>query len=114
MNTEQKGSGVSRRKFLGAVAGAGGVMFAPAIVLNLPQPARAQGRRRFVIREDRFTRIFPNLPPFAVSTPALEAALIQITAPGGVMDAKDNLAAGPVLLITDPTLRVNNPDNTTH
>src|SRR5919197_438007 len=33
---------------------------------------------------------------------------------GGALDAKDNLAAGPVSLITDPSLSANNPNNPTH
>jgi hypothetical protein len=35
-------------------------------------------------------------------------------APGGLLDAKDQLSAGPVALITDPALSVNNPNNPTH
>ena len=39
------------------------------------------------------------------------SALREIGAPGGIMDADDDLAAGPVQLILDPGLRRNNPDN---
>ena len=59
----------------------------------------AQQQRRFFIQEDRFGRIFPQLPPFAAPSSKLEAALLEIGKPGGLLDAKDNLAAGPVALI---------------
>jgi hypothetical protein len=99
---------VSRRKFLGAI-GVG--VAAPAVCLM--GKAQAQSAA-FVIREDRFGRIFPRLPPFAATSPQLAAALTDIGKPEGVMDAKDPLERGPILLITDPTLSVNNPDNTNH
>src|SRR5262245_25672648 len=49
----------------------------------------------------RFGRMFPQLPPFAANSAALQAALMDIGKPGGILDAKDDLAKGPVLLITD-------------
>jgi hypothetical protein len=58
--------------------------------------------------------MFPGLPPFAPSTPAVEAALRDIGKPGGILDAKDPLDKGPVLLITDPSLSANNPNNEMH
>jgi hypothetical protein len=61
-----------------------------------------------------FGRMFPSLPAFAAPSDALAAALIDIGRPGGIMDAKDDLAAGPIRLITDPALSANNPDNNTH
>ena len=104
---------VSRRTFLWAIgaaaAAAGTSSLLPA------RHAQAQIRpRRFVIREDRFGRIFPELPPFANAGPALEEALRDIGKPGGILDAKDNLAAGPVALIVDPALSNNNPNSSTH
>ena len=107
---------VSRRRFLGAL-GAGAV--APAM-LGLGQASHAQGEERALerllqgrhaIRPDRFSRLFPNLPPFAARSAPLEAALRELGRPGGLMDAKDNLAAGPVLLITDPANSAVNRDN---
>ena len=97
---------VSRRKFLGAM-GVG--VAAPAVCLM--GKAQAQSAA-FVIREDRFGRIFPRLPAFAATSPELAAALTDIGKPEGVMDAKDPLERGPIELITDPALSVNNPDNT--
>lgn len=61
-----------------------------------------------------FGRMFPRLGPFAQAGPALTAALLDIGRPGGIMDAGDDLAAGPVRLITDPALSVNNPNNPGH
>jgi Animal haem peroxidase len=61
-----------------------------------------------------FTRIFQHLPPFAPPTPHVKAALVEMGRKGGVMDARDNLAAGPIELIVNPALSVNNPDSSSH
>jgi hypothetical protein len=45
---------------------------------------------------------------------SLKAALLELGQPGGMLDARDNLAAGPVALIADPDLSTNNPNNSTH
>ena len=68
----------------------------------------------FTLREDRFGRIFRDLPPFATPSAQLTAALNELGKPGGIMDAKDPLEVGPVRLITEPALSPNNPDSTTH
>ncbi|MET0986897.1 MAG: peroxidase family protein [Steroidobacteraceae bacterium] len=102
--------GFSRRGFLSAI-GATGALGPSICMMGAGHAATA---RAPVIREDRFGRLFPGLPPFSVATPQLAQALMEIGKPGGIMDAKDPLESGPVLLITDPALRVNNPDNTTH
>jgi hypothetical protein len=69
-----------------------------------------------------FGRIFPNLPPFAEATKAVRAALLEAGTAGGIVDAGDDLAAGPKALIVDPTINGNptptdeygsNPDNPT-
>jgi hypothetical protein len=60
----------------------------------------------------RFGRMFGKLPPFAPDTPQVRAALREIGKPGGIMDAKDELGAGPIKLITDPELSKKNPNNT--
>ncbi|MGH8611185.1 MAG: peroxidase family protein [Gammaproteobacteria bacterium] len=62
----------------------------------------------------RFGRMFVNLPPFAPPNNAVRAALMELGKPGGLVDAKDDLAAGPIALIVDPALNVNNPNNPTH
>jgi hypothetical protein len=62
----------------------------------------------------RFGRMFHNLPPFAASSDTVRAALLKLGKAGGLMDANDDLAAGPVNLIVDPRLSLNNPNNPTH
>jgi len=61
----------------------------------------------------RFGRMFGSLPAFASDTPSIRAALMEIGQAGGIMDAQDNLAAGPTDLITKPENSVNNPNNLT-
>lgn len=59
----------------------------------------------------RFGRLFGKLPPFASDTPQIRQALLEMGAAGGIMDAEDDLSAGPVKLITEPSLSAGNPDN---
>jgi heme peroxidase len=61
-----------------------------------------------------FGRVFPNLPPFAPASPALQEALRELGRPGGLLDAGDPLAEGPIRLITNPELSPNNRDNPFH
>jgi hypothetical protein len=61
-----------------------------------------------------FGRIFRRLPAFAPATDAVRDALRNLGAKGGPLDALDDLSKGPVLLITDPSLSANNPNNPTH
>ena len=61
--------------------------------------------------QGRFGRLFGKLPPSASDSPRTRAALLDIGKPGGIMDARDELAAGSIALITDPALSANNPDN---
>ena len=61
-----------------------------------------------------FGRMFRNLPPFAPPTNAVRDALMELGRPGGIMDANDDLAAGPVALIMDPNLSLINRNNPTH
>jgi len=60
-----------------------------------------------------FARIF-QLPPFAPPTPEVTAALLELGKRGGLMDAHDDLDAGPFALIADPFLSRNNRDNDQH
>ncbi|HEX2362386.1 MAG TPA: heme peroxidase family protein [Jiangellaceae bacterium] len=62
--------------------------------------------------EGRFGRLFPTLPPFAADTPLIREALTELGAPGGPMDAGDDLS-DPIALITDPAKSANNPNNPT-
>lgn len=58
-----------------------------------------------------FTRMFRTLPPFAPQTDAVRAAMQQLGAIGGVLDAKDVLT-DPIQSITNPAVfSPNNPDN---
>ena len=60
-----------------------------------------------------FGRMF-DLPPFASGTPELRAALLDLGAPGGPLDARDDLFGpdgGPEKLITDPALSLVNRNN---
>ena len=94
-----------RREFLRALAALGS-----GELLRIPT-AFADGPRRLFVREDRFGRMFPGLAPFAQSSDALTHALLDLGRPGGILDAKDDLAAGPVALIADAALSANNADN---
>jgi hypothetical protein len=61
-----------------------------------------------------FGRLFPALPPFALPTEAVRAALRELGRPGGIMDARDQLDKGPIQLILDPGLNTVNRDNQFH
>jgi hypothetical protein len=108
----------SRRQFLSrvgigtaAVAGSTGLFggYTAEALQSLTERARHEANRA-----DRFGRIFDRLTPFAEPSPRLMAALLDIGKPGGILDAGDNLAAGPVALFEDASLSPNNPDNPTH
>ena len=61
-----------------------------------------------------FGRMFDQLPAFAENTAGLRQALLDIGAPGGMLDAQDDLFGpdgGPVKLITDPSLSLVNQNN---
>jgi hypothetical protein len=66
--------------------------------------------------------MFPGLPPFAEVSDRVRAALLEVGRPGGILDARDDLGAGPARLILDPAVNGNptgldgygsNPDNPT-
>jgi hypothetical protein len=101
-------SGIDRRKFVRALASS--ALLGASGVLGVRQAAA----QRFFVRQDRFGRMFPGLPSFAEPSEALRKALLDIGRPGGMLDARDNLAAGPVALIVDPALSANNPNNAAH
>src|SRR5262245_54811575 len=111
---DKQSGGISRRKFLRAL-GMGVVVSGSASVLpGRAAHAQQSQQRRFVIPEDRFGRLFPQLRPFAPPSPELTAALMELGQPGGILDAKDDLAAGPVNLIVDPALSRTNRTTTAH
>ena len=100
---------LSRRQFLGtmgagAAVGSAAALGAPGI---LAQPAHAAPAP--AVQADRFSRMFER-PAFAAPSPQLNAALLDIGKPGGMLDAGDavGIPNAPALLITDPALnRVN-------
>lgn len=61
--------------------------------------------------DDVFSRMFPGLPPFAPQTDESRKQAENLGAIDGILDAKDQLAKGPVLLITEQELSENNPNN---
>jgi hypothetical protein len=109
---------IERRKFLGALGS--GLALGASGMLRVDQ-ALAQ---RFVLREENFGRMFPQLNPFFERTSrSLNEALLEAGKLGGVLDAKDTLpasasaadqATAAINLIVDPALNTNNPNNTTH
>src|SRR5690242_822702 len=116
----------SRRRFLtgAGLVGAGTVAGSMGVLPRFPaaqaaSPATAPGAP---ISPRFFGRLFPGLPPFAPANDRVRAALMEIGKPGGIVDAHDDLAAGPVRLIVDPVVNGNprsagdygtNPDNPT-
>jgi Animal haem peroxidase len=104
-----RGCPISRRGFIAGVgfAGAAGLV---ATEVGLASPGEAAVAQS----PQRFGRMFSSLPAFCPATDKMRSALLMMGAPGGILDAKDNLSAGPVRLITDPSLSTNNPDNPTH
>jgi len=116
---------ITRRAFVGGAslgaagavaAKAGGLLGDTTTQAPVAQPAAARGAARAGTRNPlNFGRMFSNLPPFAEDAEDVQAALREIGRPGGIMDANDDLAAGPVPLITDESLQQvnrNNPTNT--
>ena len=104
-----------RRRFL-TKAGLGAAAIGPGGALLTTDTAQAQGQGRQVVAQtsNHFGRIFNDLRPFAPASPRVEDAMREIGKPGGILDAQDALDQGPIRLITDPTLSVNNPNNPTH
>ena len=100
---------ISRRKFLGAL-GMGAVASGTSSVL----PGHAQ--QRFVYPGRPVWSPVPSASRLFCGKRVLnsETALLELGKPGGILDAKDDLAAGPVALIVDPALSQNNPNNTAH
>ncbi len=102
----------TRRRFLETLATGAGMMALGPMALGArqrPDVFPGEGARDFS-RPDHFSRLF-DLPSFAEPTPAVQAALNELGAPGGLMDAADRLSEGPVRLITNPELSPNNRDN---
>ena len=104
----------SRRQFLTAVSKGALAVGVPVFLGSRLANAQQSRPRRFVIAEDRFGRMFPELPPFAEPSNNLETALLELGKRGGLLDAMDALDRSPENLIVDVTLSANNPNNETH
>lgn len=103
---------LSRRRFLGT-AGVGAMALGPAgTAAGRAAAGSALPHPTFFLTE-RFTRIFPDLAPFAPPSDDLNRALVELSRPGGFLDANDPLEIGPQRLITEPALSPNNRDNPT-
>ena len=133
MSSDSHDRGPSRRDFLKGlgVTGAGlvaGSMSAGGGLADAPADAATAGAGRHPhghgapASSAEFGRIFPHLPPFAETNDTVRAALLEVGKPGGILDAGDQLSAGPKALIVDPTVNGNptaanpygtNPDNPT-
>ncbi len=66
------------------------------------------------IGPDRFTRLFERHEVDRRDRRELRDALIELSRPGGILDANDDLSVGPIRLITEPELSPNNLDNPEH
>ena len=135
MTENNRPAGVTRRRLLAGAGTAGaGLAAASAGILPGLRPAAARAAVAAAAAPGHslpagapassmlFGRIFPQLPPFAEVTDTVQAALLEVGSQGGVMDAGDDLAAGPKELILDPAVNGNptatnpygtNPDNPT-
>jgi Animal haem peroxidase/TAT (twin-arginine translocation) pathway signal sequence len=134
MNSDARSRGPSRRDFLkglgatgaGLVAGsmsAGGLAATPTeAVAAGAGPGRHPHGLGAPASGVEFGRIFPGLRPFAEANDTVRAALFEVGKPGGILDARDQLSAGPKALIVDPAVNGNptaanpygtNPDNPT-
>src|SRR3954453_3345471 len=106
--TIESGCPMSRRRLLGLLgAGAASAMAAGSLA-----PPQARASINTAVRPDRFGRLFDDLEPFAQATPKVVAALKALGAPGGPMDAHDDLASGPLNLILNPGTNHDNPTMT--
>jgi hypothetical protein len=137
MSSETHSDGPSRRGFLKGLGATGAGLVAGSISagagLATPPaeaavaPAFRPGRHPHAhggapASSADFGRIFPGLPPFVEANDTVRAALVEVGKPGGIMDAGDQLSAGPKALIVDPSVNGNptaadpygtNPDNPT-
>lgn len=101
---------LDRRRFLKTIGtGAAAAWAAGTLGPSLTYPAQPVDTGP----ADNFGRMF-RLPPFAPPTDYIRSALTDMGKVGGLMDAKDDLSKGPVLLITDLTLSAGNRNNPAH
>jgi Animal haem peroxidase len=107
----------SRRNFLKrAGTGAGAIALGGGVAGAFSRPVQARPARSLFASTSTqtFGRLFPNLEAFAPVSNGVTKSLLALGAQGGLLDAQDQLSAGPINLITNPALSANNPDNPTH
>jgi hypothetical protein len=120
---DHRGTGLSRRQLLAGAgaAGAGLVAGSAGLIPGFTGVAGA-ATSGAPANSGYFGRMFPQLAPFASVNSKVIDALMAVGQRGGIMDALDNLAAGPRALIVDPAVNGNptstnpygtNPDNPT-
>jgi hypothetical protein len=129
--SEDAASPLSRRKLLalaGVSAGAAVAATTPGLASAKPGSGdRGRGHKRGSHKPgkrprpkrddggpDRFGRMFGGYEPSRNEAKEMRQALIELSRPGGVLDANDPLEVGPVRLITEPELSPANPDNPRH
>src|SRR5262245_49032977 len=105
---------VSRRGFLTGIGTSAAGAAGAAVLGQSDVLAQTTIQTQARTQPQRFRPMFDNLPAFAQATPAVRAALTEMGAPGGLMDAQDPLHLGPIELIVKPELSPNNRDNPTH
>ena len=111
MNAPRTPNAISRRRLLGTLgAGAGALAIGQQQVGAAAPESQPRSPHAVGHSPQRFGRLF-DLPPFAEDTEGVRAALIELGAPGGLLDARDPLEAGPQELITNLDLSANNPNN---
>ena len=138
MSTDRQDGVPSRREFLKGVGAAGAALVAGSVEAGAALAAPSAAGAAPLAAASRpgyhsahcgapagsfdFGRMFPDLPPFAEANDRVRAALLAVGQQGGILDAGDDLAAGPKRLIVDPTVNGNptatdpygsNPDNPT-
>ncbi|MBD2303539.1 hypothetical protein [Nostoc sp. FACHB-190] len=104
----------SKKKVISLLAIVATAMMIVGVMVGVLLNRVAQADTNDAVLPSRFGRMFRNQPSFAPPTDVIRAALLEMGKAGGILDAKDNLAAGPLALIVDPALNVNNPNNPNH
>jgi hypothetical protein len=122
---EKRPPSESRRHLLAGLGTAGAAFaVAPtrAVAATGNTPGHGVGPAGHQPDPSDFGRMFDDMTPFAEPTDRVRAALREVGRRGGIMDARDDLSAGPKALILDPAVNGNpttadpygtNPDNPT-
>jgi Animal haem peroxidase len=112
--TDAPAAAFSRRSFLKRTGAAAGAVTLGGVLGRGAPAAAAASSSTVPTSPTSFGRIFANLPAFAPATDSVRNQLVALGARGGILDAQDDLSAGPVNLITDPLKSAGNPNNPSH